>query len=76
MVLSYFKKPRSVPFVLDNYVKKILPATKRKDLVPVYSFNGEGMWIQKQAKLGKRVGNSSRIRLWTELTKRMRKELL
>ncbi len=76
MVLTYSKNKRAIPLVLDNINKSILPASKRKDLKPVYSFNGKGMWIQKQAKLGKRVGNSSRIRLWTELTKRMRKELL
>lgn len=76
MVLTYNKTRRSMPLVLDNINKKILPASKRKDLKPVYSFNGEGMWIQKQKKLGKRVGNSSRIRLWTELTERMQKELL
>ncbi|MCK5648177.1 MAG: transglutaminase-like cysteine peptidase [Gammaproteobacteria bacterium] len=76
MVLTYSKTRRAVPLVLDNINKKILPASKRKDLKPVYSFNGEGMWIQKQKNLGKRVGNSSRIRLWTELTNRMNKELL
>ncbi|MCW8931219.1 MAG: transglutaminase-like cysteine peptidase [Gammaproteobacteria bacterium] len=76
MVLTYSETKRAVPLVLDNINKKILPASKRKDLKPVYSFNGEGMWIQKQKKLGKRVGSSSRIRLWTELTDRMQKELL
>jgi len=76
MVLTYSKSKRAIPLVLDNINKKILPASKRTDLKPIYSFNGEGMWIQKQKKLGKRVGNSSRIRLWTELTQRMSKELL
>jgi len=76
MVLTYSKNKRSVPLVLDNINKKILPAPKRTDLKPVYSFNGEGMWIQKQQNLGKRVGNSSRIRLWTKLTNRMKKEQL
>ncbi len=76
MVLTYTETKHSVPLVLDNINKKILPASRRKDLKPVYSFNGEGMWLQKQKKLGKRVGNSSRIRLWTELTEKMSKELL
>ncbi|MFK5986931.1 MAG: transglutaminase-like cysteine peptidase [Pseudomonadota bacterium] len=76
MVLTYNKSKRSVPLVLDNINKKILPATKRKDLKPVYSFNGEGMWIQKKKGSGKKIGSSSRIRLWTDLNKRMRKELL
>jgi len=76
MVLTYNKTKRSVPLVLDNINKKILPATKRKDLKPVYSFNGEGMWLQKKKGSGKKVGSSSRIRLWTDLNKRMKKELL
>ncbi len=76
MVLTYSKTKRTVPLVLDNLNKKILPASKRKDLKPVYSFNGEGLWLQKQSNLGKKVGSSSRIRLWTDLEKRMRKELL
>ena len=76
MVLTFSKDKRAVPLVLDNINKKILPASKRRDLKPVYSFNGEGMWIQKQQKLGKKVGTSSRIRLWADLNRRMRKELL
>jgi predicted transglutaminase-like cysteine proteinase len=76
MVLTYSKTKRSIPLVLDNINKKILPASKRKDLKPVYSFNGEGMWLQKSSRTGKKVGSSSRIRLWVDLNKRMRKELI
>ena len=39
MVLAYFKTPNSTPLILDNYNKKVLPASKRKDLIPIYSFN-------------------------------------
>lgn len=76
MVLTYSENKRSIPLVLDNINKKILPASKRKDLKPVYSFNGEGMWLQKKENLGKKVGSSSRIRLWVDLNKRMKKELI
>ncbi|MFK5986267.1 MAG: transglutaminase-like cysteine peptidase [Pseudomonadota bacterium] len=76
MVLTYSKTKRSIPLVLDNINKKILPATKRKDLKPIYSFNGEGMWLQKKKGSGKKVGSSSRIRLWVDLNKRMKKELI
>jgi len=55
MVVTYYQKPGSVPFVLDNYVKQILPATKRQDLVPVYSFTANDLFLQKQKGLGKRV---------------------
>ena len=41
MVLTYFKTPKSEPLVLDSNNKKIFPASKRKDLIPIYNFNGE-----------------------------------
>jgi predicted transglutaminase-like cysteine proteinase len=41
MVLTYFKTPRSEPLILDNNNRKIFPASKRKDLTPIYNFNGE-----------------------------------
>lgn len=55
LVATYYKEPGTVPFVLDNYNKKILPATQRPDLVPVYSFTAKDLYIQKQHGLGKRV---------------------
>jgi len=55
MVVTYYKKPGTVPFVLDNYIKKIMPATKRTDLVPIYSFTANDLFLQKQKGLGKRV---------------------
>lgn len=58
MVVTYYKKPGTVPFVLDNYDKKIKPATKRADLVPVYSFTANDLFLQKQKGLGKRVDPS------------------
>ncbi len=55
LVTTYYKEPDTVPFVLDNYNKKILPATQRPDLVPVYSFTAKDLYIQKQHGLGNRV---------------------
>jgi predicted transglutaminase-like cysteine proteinase len=59
LVVSYYKEPGSVPFVLDNYNKTILPATQRNDLIPVYSFTAQDLYIQKQQGLGRRVDRSS-----------------
>ena len=75
MVLTYYASKKSEPLILDNINKKILKGSKRKDLKPVYSFNGEGMWISKQKKLGKKVGSSQRLGLWTNLVNRIDKEL-
>ena len=58
MVVSYYTDRRAVPLVLDNYDTRILPATRREDLVPVYSFTGQDLFLQKQKGLGKRVDPS------------------
>lgn len=73
MVLTYYSTPRAVPIVLDNLIPEIKLAAKRTDLLPVYSFNGAGLWLAKSKGRGKRVGGSSRISLWTELKQRMLK---
>lgn len=73
MVLTYFSTPRAIPVVLDNLIPQIKLATKRKDLLPVYSFNGSGLWLAKSRGSGKRVGGASRLNMWTELKQRMLK---
>ncbi len=71
MVLTYYSSPRDIPVVLDNLITEIKLATKRTDLMPVYSFNGMGLWIAKARGNGKRVGNANKLNLWEELTQRM-----
>jgi predicted transglutaminase-like cysteine proteinase len=73
MVLTFFASPKSVPEVLDNLIPEIRPATQRSDLLPVYSFNGTGLWIAKARNAGQRVGNSDRLSLWNDLKNRMLK---
>lgn len=75
MVLTYYPKPDAVPFVLDNLDKEIKLASARPDLIPVYSFNGEGLWLAKERGSGRASGSSSKISLWTEMNARMGKEL-
>ena len=48
MVLTYFKTPKSEPFILDNNNRRIFPASQRKDLTPIYNFNGEALDNNKQ----------------------------
>jgi len=76
MVLTYYSSPRAVPVVLDNLIPEIKLATKRTDLLPVYSFNGSGLWLAKSRGRGKKVGGSGRISLWTDLKQRMLKNSL
>lgn len=75
MVLTYYPKPDAIPFVLDNLIKEIKLASARADLIPVYSFNGEGLWLAKERSSGRASGSSSKISLWTEMNARMGKEL-
>ncbi|QFU05572.1 Transglutaminase-like superfamily protein [Pseudoalteromonas sp. THAF3] len=44
MVLGYYSTPSSQPIILDSLTSAILPAAKRTDLYPVFSFNSEGLW--------------------------------
>ena len=68
LVLTYYETPRSVPLVLDNYNYKILPASQRDDLIPIYSFSGDELFNAKQAQIGKMVPASTRQkRPWNEL---------
>lgn len=71
MVLTYYETPGAVPLVLDNLVDSIDPANQRTDLLPVYSFNGTGLWLAKERGRGNLVGNSDRLKLWNELLTRM-----
>lgn len=71
MVVTYYEKPGAVPLVLDNLNADILPATERTDLLPVYSFNGEGLWTAKQRGKGKFIGGSNKVKLWQDLMSRM-----
>jgi predicted transglutaminase-like cysteine proteinase len=73
MVLAYFPAPDAEPLVLDNINKTIRPASTRTDLVPVYSFNGSGLWLAKdQTGRGQSVGGSDRIGHWRDVQSRLR----
>lgn len=44
MVLAYYPLPGADPWILDNLVNDIRLASRRLDLTPVFSFNGDGLW--------------------------------
>lgn len=74
MVLTYFKKPKAEPLVLDNLTDNILPASKRSDLVPIYSFNGDGLWLSKQRGKGQQVdGGTDKLKEWNRLLQKLEK---
>jgi len=75
MVLAWYETPESDPLILDNLVSRIQPANQRTDLLPVYSFNGNNLWMSKERGQGRKVaGGSQRINLWRDLNLRMQQE--
>ncbi len=71
MVVTYYGQPEAEPLILDNLIDEIKPASLRPDLLPVFSFNGIGLWLAKERGRGKLVGNSSRYKHWQDLLGRM-----
>jgi predicted transglutaminase-like cysteine proteinase len=76
MVLTYFSTLGAEPLILDNLVNEIKPASMRNDLLPIYSFNGTGLWLAKQRERGKLAGSSSRLQRWQDVIQRMSEDNL
>jgi len=67
MVLAYYERPDAEPLVLDNLEDRVRPASQRADLVPVYSFNDEEVWIEMRG----RSGSPTQLRNWRVLMDRL-----
>ncbi|MDR0777547.1 MAG: transglutaminase-like cysteine peptidase [Azonexus sp.] len=69
MVLAYYPTPNAEPLILDNLKSEILPASRRTDLSPIFSFNSAGLW--------QGTGNqssTSTLSRWQDLLMRARAE--
>jgi predicted transglutaminase-like cysteine proteinase len=65
MVLAYYPSSGADPLILDNLIGDIRPASKRPDLIPVFSFNSEGLW---QGTQGPGAGDAvARLSRWREV---------
>ena len=72
MVLAWYAQPTAEPLILDSLVPEVQPASARRDLVPVFSFNAEGLW---QGAGSDRAGDASqRLSRWREVLARARAE--
>lgn len=71
MVLGYYPSPGAEPLVLDNLVSDIRPASRRPDLAPVFSFNGEGVFMGGASRPSSPV---DRLSLWANLKSKMKAE--
>ena len=69
MVLAYYPQPDAEPWVLDNLIGDIRPASKRPDLVPVFSFNSDGVFTAS-SKDGSPSAGTGRLSRWEDLLKR------
>jgi predicted transglutaminase-like cysteine proteinase len=71
MVLGYYASPSAEPLVLDSLLDEIRPASRRPDLTPIFSFNGEGLWVGGIAPV---ADPTARLSRWRDLLARMAQE--
>jgi len=71
MVLTYYASPTAEPLVLDNLINEIRPASQRRDLLPVYAFNAEGLYLPGS---NSKKSDSKKLSRWQDLLKKMRAE--
>ncbi len=69
MVLAYYPTPTTEPLILDNLITSIQPASQRSDLIPVFSFNMESIWVG-----GTQNSNVSRLTRWKQLLDKLKAE--
>ncbi|SHI03652.1 transglutaminase-like cysteine peptidase [Ferrimonas marina] len=69
MVVAYYPTPASEPLILDNLKGEILPASARRDLLPVYSFNGERLWLDGPGG-GRELTNQPALDRWNRFNQR------
>lgn len=72
MVLSWAAAPQQMPVILGNIDKRIVPATSRRDLIPIYSFNGSSLWTSTSGGQEAPVGSSSHLSRWEDWQVRVR----
>ena len=73
MVLAYYPTPKANPLVLDNIIPRVLPASQRTDLKPVFGFNSKGIWVgAASAPASKNPG--AKLSRWRDLLLRMQND--
>jgi predicted transglutaminase-like cysteine proteinase len=73
MVLAYYPTPDAEPLVLDNLQPAIRVADQRPDLLPVFSFNAEGLW-QGVGSIRASGDPLTRLSKWREALTRARQD--
>ena len=73
MVLAYYATPEAEPLVMDNLVGEVWPASRRPDLVPVFSFNSAGVFAGISGG-GAAAAGTGRLSRWEDLLRRAKAE--
>jgi len=71
MVLAYYASPNAEPVLLDNLEPRILPASKRSDLKPVFSFNSAGIFAGVSGREKASAGGIGRLSRWEDVLQRI-----
>lgn len=74
MVLAFYAAPDDEPLILDNLITDLRPASRRPDLLPVFSFNSQGIWQGAGGSATPGPGGPGRLSRWEDLLKRTRAE--
>lgn len=74
MVLAYYPTPDAEPMVLDSLITDIRPASRRSDLLPVFSFNSEGIYAGVAGDAAAGPGGVGRLSRWADLLQRAHAE--
>lgn len=62
MVLTYYETRKSIPIILDSINYKALPASKRQDILPIYSFSAKNAGLGSGKKNGFKQKQSLKFR--------------
>jgi predicted transglutaminase-like cysteine proteinase len=74
MVLAYYPPSGGEPLIADNLVTELRPASRRPDLTPVFSFNGDGLWQGAGSATAAGGDPVARLSRWREVLAKARAE--
>lgn len=74
MILAYYATPEAEPLILDNLITDIRPASRRTDLLPIFSFNSDGIFVGVTGGATVGPGGVGQLSSWADLLRRVHAE--